>query len=46
MLWLASGDGFGFEPVHALLETEGEVLDLFEKTTGGRVYLSVCKVAE
>ncbi|MDR3294258.1 MAG: nickel-dependent hydrogenase large subunit [Clostridiales Family XIII bacterium] len=46
LLWLGLvADGFGFESLfmHSwrLRET---VLDLFEKTTGGRVIFSVCKV--
>lgn len=46
LLWLGLlADGFGFESLFMhtwrLRET---VLDLFEKTTGGRVIFSVCKV--
>lgn len=46
MLWLGLlADGFGFESLfmHCWRLRE-RVLDLFEKTTGGRVIFSVCKV--
>ncbi|MDD2189605.1 MAG: nickel-dependent hydrogenase large subunit [Eubacteriales bacterium] len=46
MLWLGLlADGFGFESLfmHCWRLRE-KVLDLFEKTTGGRVIFSVCKV--
>ena len=46
MLWLGLlADGFGFESLfmHCWRIRE-HVLDLFEKTTGGRVIFSVCKV--
>ena len=46
MLWLGLlADGFGFESLfmHCWRIRE-KVLDLFEKTTGGRVIFSVCKV--
>ncbi len=40
-----AADAFGFESVHALLApARARLLDLFEKTTGGRVILSVVKV--
>jgi len=46
ILWLGlAADGFGFESLfmHCWRVRE-HVLDLFEKTTGGRVIFSVCKV--
>ncbi len=46
LLWLGLlADGFGFESLfmHCWRIRE-KVLDLFEKTTGGRVIFSVCKV--
>jgi ech hydrogenase subunit E len=46
LLWLGLlADGFGFESLfmHCWRLRE-QVLDLFEKTTGGRVIFSVCKV--
>lgn len=46
LLWLGLlADGFGFESLfmHCWRVRE-HVLDLFEKTTGGRVIFSVCKV--
>lgn len=46
LLWLGLlADGFGFESLfmHSWRVRE-KVLDLFEKTTGGRVIFSVCKV--
>ncbi len=46
MLWLGLlADGFGFEALfmHCWRIRE-RILDLFEKTTGGRVIFSVCKV--
>ena len=43
--WDFAADGFGFEALfmHCWRIRE-RVLDLFEKTTGGRVIFSVCKV--
>ncbi len=46
LLWLGLlADGFGFESLfmHCWRVRE-QVLDMFEKTTGGRVIFSVCKV--
>jgi ech hydrogenase subunit E len=46
LLWLGlTADGFGFESLfmHCWRVRE-TVLDIFEKTTGGRVIFSVCKV--
>jgi len=46
LLWLGLlADGFGFESLFMhCWKVRETVLDLFEKTTGGRVIFSVCKV--
>jgi len=46
LLWLGLlADGFGFESLfNHCWRVREQVLDMFEKTTGGRVVFSVCKV--
>ncbi|HZK87754.1 MAG TPA: nickel-dependent hydrogenase large subunit [Anaerovoracaceae bacterium] len=46
LLWLGlTADGFGFESLFMhCWKVRETILDIFEKTTGGRVIFSVCKV--